>query len=400
MLATRTTEDIIDLESQYLAPTYKRPPFVLERGDGVCLFDTEGRRYLDLVAGIAVVALGHADREIAETIYDQARTLSHVSNLYHTAPHAELAQALCAASFADKVFFCNSGAEANEAAIKFARRWALDAHGEGKTRLVSFSNGFHGRTMGALATTPREKYQAPFRPLMPNVEFATFNDLASAEAAITDDVCAVLVEPVQGEGGIHVATPEFLQGLRDLCDKRDALLVFDEVQCGLGRTGKLWAYEHYGVTPDIMTLAKPLGGGLPMGACLMTDRVASAIHPGDHGTTFGANPVIARVAQVVLNRINTPAMLGHVERVGQYLMDGLRALGTPHIKAVRGKGLIVGVELDIPANVIVEEGYKRGLIMVNAGEYVLRFVPPLILNEANVDEVLIKLKEIFDGLDG
>ena len=399
MLATHSATDIMDLEARYLAPTYKRAPFVLERGDGVCLFDTEGRRYLDLVAGIATVALGHADPAIAEAISEQARILGHVSNLYHSIPHVELARDLCEASFADKVFFCNSGAEANEAAIKFARRWATQSDPD-KTRLIAFSNAFHGRTMGALAATPREKYQAPFRPLMPGVDFATFNDLRSAQEIMDDDVCAILVEPIQGEGGIHVATPEFLSGLRALADRHNALLIFDEVQCGFGRTGRLWAYEHTGVTPDIMTLAKPLGGGLPMGATLMTDRVASAIHPGDHGTTFGANPIIARAAQVVLSRINDPAFLAHVTEVGDYFQAGLRQLGTPHVKDVRGKGLMIGVELDISASTVVDAGYSRGLIMVNAGETVLRFVPPLILNQGNVDEALLTLKEIFNDLDG
>ena len=393
-----TSNAVMDLEQRYLAPTYKRAPFVLERGDGICLFDTEGKRYIDLVAGIATMALGHADREIAEAIYEQARTLGHVSNLYHTIPHAELARDLCENSFADKVFFANSGAEANEAAIKFARRWASDQD-PNKTRIISFTNAFHGRTIGTLASTPREKYQAPFRPLMPNVQYAEFNNVQSAADLMGDDVCAVLVEPIQGEGGIHVATPEFLQGLRELCNQHNALLVFDEVQCGMGRTGKLWAYEHYGVTPDIMTLAKPLGGGLPMGACLMTDRVASAIHAGDHGSTFGANPIIARAAQVTFHRINTPEFLARVADVGDYLMEGLRGIGSPHIREVRGKGLIIGAELDIPANTIVDAGYQHGLIMVNAGENVLRFVPPLILTRRDVDEVLIRLKEIFDGLD-
>ena len=399
MLATPTAHEIEELEQHYLAPTYKRAPFVLARGDGVCLFDTEGRRYLDLCAGIATVALGHADREIAETIAEQAQILGHVSNLYYSIPMVELARDLCEASFADKVFFGNSGAEANEAAIKFARRWATE-HNPAKTRIVAFSNAFHGRTIGTLAATPREKYQAPFRPLMPNVDFGVFNDLASAEALMSDEVCAVMVEPVQGEGGIHVATLEFLSGLRDLCDRHNALLIFDEVQCGMGRTGKLWAYEHTGVTPDIMTLAKPLGGGLPMGACLMTDRVASAIHAGDHGTTFGANPIIARAAQVVLRRINTPEFLAHVTEVGDYFRQSLLDLGSPHIKEVRGQGLMLGVELDVSANTIVDAGYEKGLIMVNAGETVLRFVPPLILNHANVDETVLKLKEILDALDG
>ncbi|MFN8484724.1 MAG: acetylornithine transaminase [Anaerolineae bacterium] len=399
MLVNYTTDELIEMERQYVAPTYKRPPFVLEHGDGVCLFDTEGRRYLDFVAGIAVNAFGNADQEIAQVIGEQAAVLGHVSNLYYSVPMLELARDLVEASFADKVFFCNSGAEANEAAFKFARRWALDRHGEGKSRIVAFTNAFHGRTMGALAATPREKYQAPFRPLMPNVQFATYNDLESAAATIGDDVAAVIVEPVQGEGGIYVATPEFLAGLREICDRHNALLIFDEVQCGLGRTGKLWAYEHYGVTPDMMTLAKPLGGGLPMGAVLATDNVAQALHPGDHGTTFGANPVICRAAQVVLKRINTPAFLAHVTEVGDYLKRGVESLGTPHVKEVRGLGLMVGVEMDTAAAPLIDAAYAHGLIITSAGENVLRFVPPLILETWHVDELLTGLKEIFDGVD-
>lgn len=399
MVVNYTTDELIEMERQYVAPTYKRPPFVLEHGDGVCLFDTEGRRYLDFVAGIAVNAFGAADPEIAAVIGEQAAVLGHVSNLYYSVPMLELARDLVESSFADKVFFCNSGAEANEAAFKFARRWALDRHGEGKSRLVAFSNAFHGRTMGALAATPREKYQAPFRPLMPNVQFATYNDLESAAATIGDDVAAVIVEPVQGEGGIYVATPEFLAGLREVCDRHNALLIFDEVQCGLGRTGKLWAYEHYGVTPDMMTLAKPLGGGLPMGAVLATNNVAEALHPGDHGTTFGANPVICRAAQVVLKRINNPAFLAHVAEVGAYLKNGIESLGTSHVKEVRGLGLMVGVEMDIAAAPLIDAAYEHGLIITGAGENVLRFVPPLILETWHVDELLTGLKEIFDGVD-
>ena len=399
MVVNYTTDDLIEMERQYVAPTYKRPPFVLEHGDGVCLFDTQGKRYLDFVAGIAVNAFGSADREIAEVIGEQAQVLGHVSNLYYSVPMLELARDLVASSFADKVFYCNSGAEANEAAFKFARRWALDRHGEGKSRIVAFTNAFHGRTMGALAATPREKYQAPFRPLMPNVQFATYNDLESAAAAIGDDVAAVIVEPVQGEGGIYVASQEFLAGLREICDRHNALLIYDEVQCGLGRTGKLWAYEHFGVTPDMMTLAKPLGGGLPMGAVLATNKVADALHPGDHGTTFGANPIICRAAQIVLKRINNPAFLQHVAEVGAYLQKGVESLDTPHIKEVRGMGLMVGVEMDIPAAPLIDEGYKHGLIFTSAGENVLRFVPPLILETWHVDELLTGLKEIFDGVD-
>ena len=261
---------------------------MLDHGQGCWVYDTDGNAYLDCVAGIAVNALGHADPGLVAVLTEQAGKLWHVSNLYHTAPHARLAQKLCETSFADRVFFCNSGAEANEGAFKFARKWAHEHFGPEKHAIVAFSDAFHGRTFGALAATPREKYQAPFRPLLPGVRIAPFNDLAAAAEIIGDDVCAVIVEPVQGEGGVNPAAPEFLAGLRELCDQHHALLIFDEVQCGLGRTGTLWAYQGYGVIPDILTAAKPLAGGLPMGAILMTQAVADVMHPGDHGSTFAA----------------------------------------------------------------------------------------------------------------
>ncbi len=253
-----------------LVPTYSRPPVVFERGEGAYLYDTAGKRYLDLAAGIAVAALGHSPPDWSSAVAQEAGRLTHVSNFFHTPAHIELAGRLVANSFADRVFFSNSGTEANEAALKFARRWAGTRHGEGKTQLVAFEGGFHGRTVGALSLTAHRAYREPFAPLMPGVTFAGFNDLQSAAGAISDQTCAVFVEPVQGEGGVRSADPEFLRGLRELCDRHGALLVFDEVQCGLGRTGRLWAHESYGVTPDVMTLAKPLAGGLPIGVTLVS----------------------------------------------------------------------------------------------------------------------------------
>ncbi len=251
------TDTILNLERDYVLQTYARAPFVLDHGRGCWLYDAEGHAYLDCAAGIAVNALGHADPELVATLVEQANKLWHASNLYHTAPHARLAAQLCETSFADRVFFANSGAEANEGAFKLARKWAREHFGEGKTAIVAFTGAFHGRTFGALAATPREKYQAPFRPLLPGVRIAPFNDLDGTAAMMGDDVCAVIVEPVQGEGGIHPATPEFLRGLRELCDRHNALLIFDEIQCGLGRTGHLWAHQGYSVTPDIMTIGMP-----------------------------------------------------------------------------------------------------------------------------------------------
>jgi acetylornithine/N-succinyldiaminopimelate aminotransferase len=393
-----TLNPVIQLENEHLVQSYKRPPFVLERGEGVVLYDTEGKAYLDWVAGIAVNALGYGDPELTQVIQQAATGLLHTSNLYYTAPQAELAALLCEKSFADRAFFTNSGTEANEGAIKFARKVAHDGGNPEKTEIVCFSHAFHGRTMGSLALTPKEKYQAPFKPLLPGVTVAEYNDIASAEAAISDKTCAVFVEPVQGEGGIYPATTEFLQALRRLCDQHGALLVYDEVQCGVGRTGTLWAYETSGVRPDIMTIAKPLAGGLPVGAILTTEAVASHIHPGDHGTTFGGGPFITSVAKYVVERISQPQFLENVREVGDYLMDRLQEINSPLITEVRGRGLMIGVEFKIDVAPIIEKGYQHGLIMVNAGQNVIRFVPPLVVQKQHVDVLIDKLTAILADL--
>jgi len=376
--------------------TYRRANFVLDRGEGVYLFDTDGRRYLDFSAGIAVNALGYGDPEVMEVIRDQAAHYFHVSNLYHSEPMARLAKTLTDLSFADRVFFCNSGAEANEGAIKFARKWGRSG-GQDRHEIVVFTGAFHGRTMGALTATPREAYQAAFRPLIGGINVARFNDLDSTAQAITPKTCAIMVEPIQGEGGIHPASVEFMQGLRRLCDEHDLLLVLDEVQCGLGRTGRLWAHEAYGIKPDIMTLAKPLGGGLPMGAVLVTERVAAAIAPGDHGSTFAANALISRVAQVVVNRVSRPEFLKQVSEVGEYLGASLRRLAERKANAAetRGDGLMWALELTDDAAPYVEKGYSEGLIMLVAGAKVLRFLPPLVIGKEHVDELIQILDRVL-----
>lgn len=385
----------MELEQAHVLQTYGRPPFVIDHGQGCWVTDTEGNSYLDCVAGIAVNALGHAHPALVAALTEQAGKLWHVSNLYHSEPQARLAQALCSSSFADRVFFCNSGAEANEGAMKFARKWAHDSFGPDKHDIVTFTNAFHGRTFGALAVTPKEKYQAAFRPLLPGVRVAPFNDLAAAAAAIDDAVCAVIVEPVQGEGGIHPADESFLRGLRELCDQHNALLIFDEVQCGLGRTGTLWAHQSTGVTPDLLTAAKPLAGGLPMGAVLMTERVAGAMHPGDHGSTFAGSPLVTAVAGAVLAHINQPEFLAGVVQKGAYLRERLEEINSPLITEVRGKGLMVGLELTIPASQVVDAGYRHGLLLVNAGLSTLRLVPPLIISHAEIDLLIERLTAIF-----
>jgi acetylornithine/N-succinyldiaminopimelate aminotransferase len=395
-----SVDDVIDLDQRYILQTYTRPNFVLDHGEGVYVFDTAGRRYLDCVAGIAVNALGYGDPQVAAALADQATRLIPTSNLYYTRPAAELARLLVERSFADRVFFSNSGAEAIEGALKFARKYAREHGREGKTAIVAFSGSFHGRTMGAVAVTHREKYREPFAPVMPGVRFAPFNDIKAARAAIDDDVCAVVVEPVQGEGGLSVATPEFLRGVREACDKVGALLILDEIQCGMGRTGTLWAHETYGVRPDIMTVAKPLGGGLPIGAILMTQPVADTIHVGEHGTTFGGGPLVTAVAKVVFERISDPAFLAHVREVSDYLDEALHdfAAGQPRVLELRGRGLMRGIRIGGAAGVVREAGHDAGVLLATAGDDVIRIVPPLILERAHVDELVEKLGTAFRQL--
>ncbi|MBP6440340.1 MAG: acetylornithine/succinylornithine family transaminase [Caldilineaceae bacterium] len=406
------TQAIIDLEHDHVLGVYGRAPFVLERGQGSTLYDSDGRAYIDCVAGIAVNALGYGDPGIQQAMAEGISTgLLHVSNLYHSAPHAQLAEFLCETSFADRVHFCNSGAEANEGAFKFARRYGR-AHGsDEKVNILAFTNAFHGRTMGSLAATPRPKYQDPFQPLMPGVRFAEFNDLASARSQMDATVCAIIVEPIQGEGGIHAATPAFLAGLRALADEFDALLVYDEVQCGVGRTGHFWAHQGYCTKaegcdcvngcqyePDILTAAKPLAGGLPIGAILVRQKVADVMQKGDHGSTFAGGPFITHVAHHVAQRIAEPAFLADVEAKGQLLRELLEEINSPHILDVRGKGLMVGVELDIEAAQVVNKGYDRGAIFVNAGPNVLRLVPPLVITEAEIQQVAATIGGILSEL--
>jgi predicted acetylornithine/succinylornithine family transaminase len=380
--------------------TYKRPDLVLERGDGVWLYDTDGKQYLDAGSGIAVNALGYLNQTIVEAIRQGADGLLHVSNLYHTIPHVLLARDLCQSSFADRVFFCNSGAEANEGALKFARKWARVKGYTDKIGYVAFSGSFHGRTMGALSVTATEKYRAPFEPLIPGVTFAEFNDLESAKAAINEKTCTVIVEPVQGEGGVTPGDTEFLTGLRALCDEADALLIVDEVQCGLGRTGTLWAHEGYGFKPDIMTLAKPLAGGLPMGAILLTQAVADTLEPGDHGSTFAAGPLVCAVAHAVFKHINTPEFLGQVRANGHYFATKLQneVAKSPLIESVRGKGLMWGLVSVPPAGDIVAEARKHGLIILVAGANIVRLLPPLTIKQAEIDLLVERLMQTLDAL--
>jgi acetylornithine/N-succinyldiaminopimelate aminotransferase len=396
-----TAREIIALEQQYVLQTYKRPDFVFDRGEGVWLYDTDGQKYLDGASGIAVNALGYQHPAITAAIRQAADGLLHVSNLYHTAPQARLARDLVKSSFADRVFFANSGAEANEGALKFARKYTYFRGQADKSGIVAFTGSFHGRSMGALAVTATKKYRTPFEPLIGNTSFAEFNNLDSARQAITRQTCAVIVEPVQGEGGVTPAEPEFLQGLRRLCDEVGALLIFDEVQCGLGRTGTLWAHQNYGATPDIMTLAKPLAGGLPMGAILLTQTVADTIQPGDHASTFGGGPLVSAVAEAVFRQISQAAFLANVRANGEYLAQKLQTIATqsPLIEGVRGKGLMWGLLSTIPAGEIVVEARNHGLIILVAGEKIVRLLPPLVINRSEIDILAEKLTETLQAFE-
>ena len=385
-------QDIINSEKTYVAQTYGRPEVVFSHGLGSYLFDTEGNKYLDMVAGIAVNALGHSDPEWVQAVTEQAGKLVHVSNLYHTEPHGKLARRLVEHSFADKVYFCNSGAEANEAAIKFSRKYGRIFGGESKTKIVSFSGAFHGRTMGALAITPREKYQKPFMPLMPDTALGVFNDLASATELIDVDTCAVFIEPIQGEGGILPVTHEFLAHVRKLCNQFNAILVYDEVQCGIGRTGYLFAHQFYGIEPDICSLAKPLAGGLPIGGTLLSKKVHDVIEAGDHGSTFAGGALVCAAANVVFDRVSDPDFLDDVVTKGNYIMAKLaEQLPSGHVVEIRGRGLMVGIEFDHPVGDIVTKARGNGLLLVGAGPNVIRLVPPLTISYEELDEAVEKL---------
>jgi acetylornithine/N-succinyldiaminopimelate aminotransferase len=378
-----------------LMPTYKRAPVEFVGGEGVHLIDHDGRRYLDFVSGIAVNALGYGDDGLRAAMHAAADGLIHTSNLYRTGPGEDLARALVERSFASKVFFCNSGAEANEGAFKFARRWAR-GRGEAKNEIVALRGAFHGRLFATLAATDRPSYRQPFRPLAGGISICErdIEDLSIVLSA--DTTAAVIVEPVQGEGGVRVLDPGFLAELRALCTEREIALIYDEIQCGLGRTGTLFAYEHSGVEPDILTLAKPLAGGLPMGAILTTDAIAGAIKPGDHGTTFGGGPFVASVALHVVNRLADPALLAHVTQTGMWLGHQLNQMArrSGRIREVRGTGFMWGLDVMGTAAHVVSEALDAGLLLCSAGEYTVRMLPPLVATRDDLTRGL----EILEGI--
>jgi predicted acetylornithine/succinylornithine family transaminase len=380
--------------------TYKRQSALFVRGEGVRLFDDTGKAYLDFVAGIAVTSLGHGDPGVAHAITEALATgLIHTSNLYRTAPGERLAAWLVQRSFASKVFFCNSGAEANEAAFKFARRWARAQGHEEKTGIVALRGAFHGRLPGTLAATDRPSYRQPFRPLMPGVQIVE-RDLEELRAVLDPEtVCAVIVEPIQGEGGVRVLDPSFLRGLRALTRERDVLLILDEIQCGLGRTGHFFAYEGLDLVPDLLTIAKPMANGLPIGAVLVNEPVAGAMQPGDHGTTFGGGPLVASVAEHVVQRLADPALLEHVKETGCWLHGELTALmqRTGKIRAIRGLGFMWGIDTHEPAAAIIGRAFETGLLLVSAGEHTIRLLPPLVMSRDELREGLALFEQALRG---
>jgi acetylornithine aminotransferase len=377
--------------------TYARFPVAFVRGEGCRLWDDTGKEYLDFLSGIAVCALGHCHPELTRVISENAGKLIHVSNLFYTYPQVELAAELTRLSFADKVFFSNSGAEANEAAIKLARKYSRERFGPGRFHIVTMKDSFHGRTLATLSATGQSKVHSGFEPLVEGFEFVDFNSIAAVEAAITDKTCAVMVEPVQGEGGLNFPSPGYFRDLKALCREKNLLLIFDEVQTGMGRTGTLFAYEQEGVSPDIMTLAKALANGLPMGAMLATDEVATAFAPGSHASTFGGGPLVASAALAALGIISEPAFLKSVRETGSYFVEALAKLRDryPFVSEVRGRGLLVGLELKIPGAKFVQKCLDRGAIINCTHDTVLRFVPPLVAGHPEIDAMVAILDEVF-----
>ena len=393
-----TTEELIALSENNIMGTYRRFPIVLTRGKGVLVWDSNGREYLDFVAGIAVCSLGHSHPAVVEAIKRQAETLMHVSNLYYIEPQIHLARQLVENSFADKVFFCNSGAEANEGAIKLARKYAFENMESGCCELITMKDSFHGRTLATITATGQKKFQIGFEPLPEGFTYVPFNDLPSLEDAVTERTCGVLLEPIQGEGGVRIPDRDYLQKVRRLCDEKGILMILDEAQVGMGRTGSLFAYEHDSVKPDIMTLAKALGNGFPVGAVLATEKVASSFAPGSHASTFGGNPVAMAAGLAVLETLLHGGVLENCRRSGKYLSERLNDLKRkyPFIKEVRGRGLILGMELMVEGAEIVRSCMEKGLLINCTNGNVLRFVPPLIITDSDVDRAV----EILDRAMG
>src|SRR5882724_6163564 len=392
-----TLEQIQDLERKYLLPTYNRYPVAFARGKGAFLYDLDGKRYLDFVSGLGVNALGHAHPRIVKTIREQAVRLLHISNLYYHEYQGALAEKLCTLSGLGRAFFSNSGTEAIEGSIKLARLAGHRAGGEAKCRLVALEGSYHGRTFGALSLTGQDKHRKGFEPLLEDVTFVKQNDLEGLRAAVNDNTCAIVLEPIFGEGGIFECSVEFLQECRALADRHKVALIFDEIQCGLGRTGTIFAFQSFGVTPDIVAIAKPIAAGLPLGAFLAKEEFASAIAPGQHGTTFGGGPLACRVALEFLAIVEEEKLLDNVNRVGAYLQQQWKDLIGKRgaAKEVRGRGFIQGIQLDVPARPIVDAALAEGVLFNSTQDTVVRFLPPFLMEEKHVDKGIRVLKKLL-----
>lgn len=391
-------QEYIEKAEQEIYKTYNRFPIVFDHGDGVRLYDTDEEEYLDFGAGIAVMGLGYNDPEFNEALKDQVDKLLHTSNLFYNVPAVEAGELILKASGMDRVFFTNSGTEAVEGALKIARRYAYNKDGGHDHEIIAMNHSFHGRSFGALSVTGNDHYQEPFKPLLPGIKFADFNDLDSVKALINNKTCAIILETVQGEGGIYPATEEFLKGVRALCDEHDLLLILDEIQCGMGRTGFMFAWQKYGVKPDVMTVAKALGNGVPVGAFLAAGKAATAMSPGDHGTTYGGNPFVTAAAFKVLELFEERKIVDHVREVGDYLGKKLKALVDRYdvVTEQRGMGLIQGLEFSVPVAPIVSQALlEQKLVLISAGTNVIRFVPPLVIEKEHVDEMIEKLETVI-----
>ena len=394
-------QEYIEKAENTFYKTYNRFPVIFDHGNGVHLYDTDGEEYLDFGAGIAVMGLGYNDPEFSDALKAQADKLLHTSNLFYNVPAVEAGELLLKASDMDKVFFTNSGTEAVEGTLKIARRYAYNKDGGHDHEIIAMNHSFHGRSLGALSVTGNDHYQEPFKPLLPGIKFADFNDLDSVKALINEKTCAVIMETVQGEGGIYPADEEFLKGVRALCDEHDMLLILDEIQCGMGRTGYMFAWQKYGVKPDVMTVAKALGNGLPIGAFLAAGKAAAAMSPGDHGTTYGGNPFVTAAAVKVLELFEKRKITEHVKEIGKYLEKKLTELAGRYeiITEQRGLGLIQGLEFSVPAASVVSRALlEQKLVLMSAGENVIRFVPPLVIEREHVDEMAEKLETVIKGL--
>ena len=392
-----TTDELIALSDKYIMATYKRFPIVLVKGQGTRVWDSNGKEYLDFVAGIAVCSLGHSHPKVAEAIKRQVEILTHVSNLYYIEPQIHVARMLVENSFADKVFFCNSGAEANEAAIKLARKCAHENMAGEKYELITMQDSFHGRTLATVTATGQKKFQVGFSPLPEGFKYVPFNDIPALEEAITEHTCGIMLEPIQGEGGVKIPDDDYLRKVRKICDDRGLLMILDEVQVAMGRTGTLFAYEYYKVKPDIVTLAKAVGNGFPVGVMMATESAASVFQPGNHASTFGGNPLAMAASLATLDTIMNGGVLDNVKKVGPYFMKRLHELKKtrPVMKDIRGRGLIIGVEMTIEGADIVKKCMDKGLLINCTGGNVLRFVPPLIITEKDVDVAIDVLSEVL-----